>query len=229
MLDDALDGPESFFGREEELETIDRFMSSDSGLLVILGNRGYGTTSLALRYVLDNDGISVLWTDLSSHPSAEGVEGRMLEFAKKVKPSASDPFDALDLQGALLVFDEYHAVEEELVELFAGITTRVGASKVIILTRGDTPAYSWFYQKEHVDSGTVRELRMRGLDRESAKKLLGNPGIDDDALRRIHSMSGGQPMILRMLRDGDSKGLKANSVFTAEEIRYIMFLKDRGE
>ena len=229
MLDDALDGPESFFGREEELEAIDRFMSSDSGLLVILGNRGYGTTSLALKYVLDNDGISVLWTDLSSHPSAEGVEGRMLEFAKKVKPSASDPFDALDLQGTLLVFDEYHAVEEELVELFAGITTRVGASKVIILARGDTPAYSWFYQKEHVESGTVRELRMRGLDRESAKKLLGNPGIDDDALRRIHSMSGGQPMILRMLRDGDRKGLKANSVFTAEEIRYILFLKDRGE
>ncbi len=228
-LDEAPEMPEAFFGRDSELEAIAEFMASDSKVLIILGNRGYGATTLALEHVRENDETSVLWTDLGIHADAETLKERMMGFAEKVRRGVTDPLDALDLRGCLLVFDEYYAVEEDLVELFATMATRVGASKVMIVARGETPAYSWFYQRKHVDSGLVTELRIRGLDRESAKKLLGNPEIDDDALKRVHSMTGGQPMALRMLREGDRKGLEANTVFTAEEIRYLLFLKDRRE
>jgi hypothetical protein len=228
-LDETPEAPDTFFGRDAELESIEEFVSSDSKVLVILGNRGYGATTLALEHVRENEDTNVLWTDLDRHGTAEELRGRMLEFAAGVRKGASEPFDALDLRGTLLVFDEYYEVEEDLVELFGAMITAVGASKVIIVARGETPAYSWFYQRKHVESGAVIELRIRGLDRESARKLLGNPDIDDDALKRIHSMSDGQPMTLRMLRDGDRKGLKANTVFTAEEIGYLLFLKDRKE
>jgi hypothetical protein len=59
--------------------------------------------------------------------------------------------------------------------------------------------------------------------------MLGNEDIEADALRRICMITKGQPMVLRMLRDGDMEGLKQNSVFTAEEIRYLLFLKDKKQ
>jgi hypothetical protein len=42
-------------------------------------------------------------------------------------------------------------------------------------------------------------------------------------------MTRAQPMTLKMLRVGDTKGLKKNTVFTAEEIGYLLFLKDKTQ
>ncbi|MGB2825162.1 MAG: hypothetical protein WBC49_00800, partial [Thermoplasmata archaeon] len=79
----------------------------------------------------------------------------------------------------------------------------------------------------HVESGAVREIKVRGLDEASAKKLLGNADIEAEAFRRVYLMTRGQPLLLKMLRDDDAEGLKKNSVYTAEEIRYLLFLKDK--
>jgi hypothetical protein len=77
--------------------------------------------------------------------------------------------------------------------------------------------------------GVVQELRIKGLDASSARKLLGNDKIEEDALRRIMMMTHGQPMVLRMLRENDEKSLRKNTLFTPEEIRYLLFLKDKTE
>ena len=102
-----------------------------------------------------------------------------------------------------------------------------GETKITIAAREDTPAYSWFYHKEKVETKEVRELRIRGLDDVSSKRLLGVENIDQDSFRRIMMMSRGQPMTLRFLRDRDLAGLKGNTMFTPEEIRYMLFLRDK--
>jgi len=99
---------------------------------------------------------------------------------------------------------------------------------MVITAREETPAYNWFYHREHVDSKVVRELRIRGLDEAPAKRLLGNPNIEADALKRIMMISRGQPLTLKLLGDRDLVGLKASTVFTAEEIRYMLFLRDKN-
>ena len=225
-LDDAPD-IRDFLGRKDELEAMGAFMESDSDLLVVLGNRGYGASALARKFVEALEDHNVLWVPLPACSGPDDIVGRMLRFAKRFAPEAGDPFDALGIADTVIVFDGYHAVPDVTVEFFADMVGRLDEAKVVITAREDTPAYNWFYHKKEVESGKVQELRLKGLDHDSASSLLGNPRIEQDAFRRIYMMTRGSPNILRMLRERDFEGLKSNTVFTAEEIRYLLFLMDK--
>lgn len=218
-----------FYGREAELSRMEEFMDSKAGTLVILGNKGYGTTSLTRRFVDAKDDLDVLWENLDEGSKAADLEKRLLDFGQKIDSKVDQVKKVLGMSSALLVFDGYFTVPEEVVEFFAWLVESLDGAKVIINARQETPAYNWFYQKKHVDSGLVQELRIKGLDASSARKLLGNDRIEQDAFRRIMMMTHGQPMVLRMLSEGDQKGLRRNTLFTPEEIRYLLFLKDKEE
>jgi DNA-binding MarR family transcriptional regulator len=228
QLEDA-PAPDIFEGREQELKALDEFMDSDAKIMVLLGNRGYGTTALARKFVSSQDEQDVLWLQLSEGMTVDQIHEKLQFFAKKVEQKANSWSDALNLPNALVVFDDFFSPHEEVVEFFSAVVEHVGDSKVIITAREETPAYNWFYHKKHVDSGVVEELRIRGLDPDSAKKLLGNEEIESDAFKRIMMISRGQPMALRMLRNGDQKGLKKNTVLTSEEIGYLLFLMGKNK
>lgn len=216
-----------FYGRVPELEKMDSFMDSDARMLVVLGNRGYGTTTLTRKFVESQDEEDVLWVALGKDVSADDIERSVIAFGRRADKQVEDVKGVLGLANTLLVFDDYFAVREDVVEFFGWMVENAESAKIIINARQETPAYNWFYQKKHVDSGMVQELRIRGLDVGSAKKLLGNDRIEEDALKRIMQMTYGQPMVLRMLRENDQKGLKEDTLFTPEEIRYLLFLKDK--
>jgi DNA-binding MarR family transcriptional regulator len=228
---DLKDAPttEAFYGREAELAAIDEFMDSDAKVLVILGNRGSGTTALARKFVEGLDDQDTLWIPLSAASTAKHIVSKLVDFGTNVRKNVEGLEDVLRLENAAFVFDDYFSVSDEVVEFFTALVDSVEDAKVIITARQETPAYNWFYQKKHTDSGIVRELKIKGLDQVSAKKLLGNELIEKDALRRIIMMTHSQPMVLRMLKEGDFNGLKKNTPFTAEEIRYLLFLKDKTQ
>ena len=220
---------EAFYGREAELKLMDDFMDSDAKVLVVLGNRGYGTTALTRMFIEDQEEEDVLWAALTPETKAKELESKLIDFGKRIRKDITTFSEVLALGNAILVFDDYFSASDDLVELFADAIDNAKDAKIVISARQETPAYSWFYQKKHVDSGTVQELKIKGLDENSAKRMLGNDKIEKDALRRIMMMTRGQPMILKMLKEGDFKGLKKNTVFTSEEIRYLLFLKDKTQ
>jgi len=220
---------EAFYGREAELKLMDDFMDSDAKVLVVLGNRGYGTTALTRKFIEGQEEEDVLWAALTPETTAKELESKLIDFGKRVRKDVTTFSDVLGLGNAILVFDDYFSASDDLVELFADAVDNAKDAKIVISARQETPAYSWFYQKKQVDSGTVQELKIKGLDENSAKRMLGNDKIEKDALRRIMMMTRGQPMILKMLKEGDFKGLKKNTVFTTEEIRYLLFLKDKTQ
>jgi hypothetical protein len=220
---------EAFYGREAELKLMDDFMDSDAKVLVVLGNRGYGTTALTRKFIEGQEEEDVLWAALTPETTAKELESKLIDFGKRVRKDVATFSEVLGLGNAILVFDDYFSASDDLVELFADAIDNAKDAKIVISARQETPAYSWFYQKKHVDSGTVQELKIKGLDENSAKRMLGNDKIEKDALRRIMMMTRGQPMILKMLKEGDFKGLKKNTVFTSEEIRYLLFLKDKTQ
>lgn len=220
---------EVFFGRESDLRAMDEFMDSDARVLVVLGNKGFGTTALTRKFIESQEEEDVLWVSLSLKTTAKELESRLVGFGKAVNDKVDTLAGVLGLENAILVFDDYFSAGDDLVELFSSMVDSAKDAKIVVNARQETPAYNWFYQKQHVDSGIVRELRLKGLDDQSAKLLLGNDRIEKDALRRIMMMTRGQPMILKMLKEGDMKGLKDNTVFTAEEIRYLLFLKDKNQ
>lgn len=216
-----------FYGRAPELEKMDGFMDSDARILVVLGNRGYGTTTLTRKFVESQDEEDVFWIGLREDMSAEEIEGQLVAFGRRVESKVGDVKSVLRLDNTLLVFDDYFSVPEDVVEFFGWLVESAESAKAIINARQETPAYNWFYQKKHVESGIVQELRIKGLDAGSAKKLLGNDRIEEDALKRIMQMTHGQPMVLRMLRENDQKELRKSTLFTPEEVRYLLFLKDK--
>jgi len=228
-IHDIKDAPaiERFYGREPELKAMDEFMESDAKVLVLLANRGYGTSTLARKFVNEQDEADVLWIPLSAKTSTKELQDRMADFAKRVNHNAQGSYAALSLKNALIVFDDFFSVGEEVVEFFSSLVDNIQDTKVIITARQETPAYNWFYHKAQVDSGAVQELKLRGLDEDSARRLLGNERIEEDAFRRVFMMTRGQPLALKLLKDGDEKGLQKNTVFTVEEIRYLVFLKDK--
>lgn len=218
-----------FYGREAELDALESFMDGGARVLVVLGNRGYGVTSLVRKFVEGEVEADVLWVHLSPDITVEAIEQRMVEFGKKVRKGVQGLSDVLKLSDALVVFDDYFSVPDEVVEFFSSLVDAADGIKIIVNARQETPAYNWFYQRRHVEAGIVQELRIKGLDEESARKLLGNERIEKDALKRIMMMTHGQPRILKMLRENDHQGLRRDSLFSAEEIRYLLFLKDRTE
>ncbi|MBU0685486.1 MAG: hypothetical protein ABIE25_04860 [Thermoplasmatota archaeon] len=228
---DLKDAPalEAFYGREAELAAIDEFMDSDAKVLVALGNRGSGTTALARNFVEGLEDQDTLWIPLTASSTVKHIESKLVDFGRNVRKSVEGLQDVLRLENATFVFDDYFSVSDEVVEFFAALVDSVEDAKVVVTARQETPAYNWFYQRKHIDSGIVRELKIKGLDQVGAKKLLGNDSIERDALRRILMMTHSQPMVLRMLKEGDFNGLKKNTPFTAEEIRYLLFLKDKTQ
>ncbi len=218
---------DAFYGREAELRAIDAFVESARRALVLLGNRGYGTTALARRFVETREDLDVLWVDLGRRTSTGELRSRIVGFGKRVSKDVETLADALGLETALYVFDGYFSVDEEIVELFSSLVDLADGAKLIVTARQEMPVYDRFYHKPQVDSGIVEELKIAGLDQESAKKLLGNDRIEQDALRRVLGMTRCQPMALKMLRDGDLEGLKRNTVLTAEEVRYLLFLREK--
>jgi hypothetical protein len=220
---------EAFYGRETELKSMDDFMDSDAKVLVVLGNRGYGTTALTRKFIEGQEEEDVLWMALTPETTASELKSKLIDFGKRIRKDIATISEVLGLENTILVFDDYFSASEDLVELFADAVDNAKDVKIVISARQETPAYSWFYQRKRVDSGTVQELKIKGLDEDSAKRMLGNDKIEKDALRRIMMMTRGQPMILKMLKEGDFKGLKKNTVFTSEEIRYLLFLKDKTQ
>ncbi|MCJ7464638.1 MAG: hypothetical protein MUO81_07855 [Thermoplasmata archaeon] len=219
----------AFYGREPELKLMDDFMDSDAKVLVVLGNRGYGTTALTRKFIEGQEEEDVLWAALTPETAAKELESKLIDFGKRVRKDVTTFSEVLGLGNAILVFDDYFSASDDLVELFADAIDNAKDAKIVISARQETPAYSWFYQKKHVDSGTVQELKIKGLDENSAKRMLGNDKIEKDALRRIMMMTRGQPMILKLLKEENFKELKKNTVFTSEEIRYLLFLKDKTQ
>ena len=216
-----------FLGRDTELKVMDAFVESDRRVLVILGSRGYGATSLARKFVELRDDLDVLWITLHLGTTVEELQSKIVRFGKNASKDVESLADALGVETALYVFDGYFSADDQVVEFFSSMVELVDGAKMIITARPEMPAYNWFYHKPQVDTGIVEELKISGLDVESAKKLLGNANIEPAALKRVLGMTRCQPIALRMLRDGDLEGMKKNTMFTAEEARYLLFLKDK--
>ncbi|HEX9341496.1 MAG TPA: hypothetical protein VF992_10090 [Thermoplasmata archaeon] len=67
------------------------------------------------------------------------------------------------------------------------------------------------------------ERHLRGLGVDDCRAMLGNPAIDEEALRRVFLLTRGCPLFLRAVREGDEATLRTNSRFTKAEIGLLLY------
>ena len=223
-ITDFSDSPKavSFLDREEALEKMKRFLKSRSIVLAVYGAKGIGTSCLVKHFIEMLDEWNVLWISLAKHRTRASIEERVAAFAKLLHMKPETILESSAGVNTLIVADGYFDVDENVTEFFSDLTGRVAGAKLIVTCRDSTPSYSRFYRKEHLDSGAAQEMTLKGLPDDAARVLLGNADIPDEAFRRIHVMSRGSPMILTMLRERDEDGLRKNTTFTNEEIRFLL-------
>jgi ATP/maltotriose-dependent transcriptional regulator MalT len=233
-----------FINREKDLELLKK-MASDRKAVVIFGVKGIGKTALASKYIEILRGKqSLFWYQLDLSDTLPDILDSLAEFLelmgvkylseklKGEKVNAAEclgmVLDTLSDTDTLLVFDGYHEPGEDVVEFFYMLVNMLEDTrgvKVLITSREDIPFYNWFYSRKEIERRTVGEIHLKGLDRESGKKILSIRNIEDDAYKQIYQLTKGVPQLLEYVRDNDSDALNGTGLFTAQEIRLMLGLK----
>lgn len=215
--------------RDEDLAALRRWFAGAAPFAVVYGSRGMGKTALGRAFAAAVP--RTLWVDLPAGADLAALGVTLARATgRRAEPSAAALVDvvlaAFGSGTRLLVFDGYSEVAEELVDAFASLLRAARSRpdvRVIVLAQESTPAYCRFYGRREVDAGAVVERKLRGLDPEGCRAMLGNPGIDGEALRQIYLLTKGCPLYLKYIREGDGAGLRAHSRFTKAEVRLLLY------
>lgn len=229
-----------FIGRDSQKKRLAEWMEKGrETTMVIKGGRGAGKTALAARFLETLGDWNIFWQDVDEIDNAGDIirelEGFLRELGKKdvtlpldIEEGAQALAEVLADTKTMLVFDQYFEVEEEIVDLLRALihaASEVSGVRMLVGVHESTPFYCRFYNKDDLDTGRVLEISLAGLSIEGTKKLLGNAGIDDDALKKVYLLTRGNPLSLELLRQGDTLRLKGMKGFSQEEVNLLMFLK----
>lgn len=214
---------EDFYERDEELSNAEEFLKEDALAMVIISNRGYGSSALMKKAALQMTERPLLWYDLSKDGSEEAIVSTMNAFEAAIGCSCIEELKERD---ALICFDNYHLLPERGVDCMIDMLERLrdGKVKIMVAMRGETPSYNRFYQKNDVDRGRVVEVRLGRLSPYCLESMFGSD-MDEEALKLIYMLTRGQPLALNLLRKGDGVGLR--ELFPNEEVRFMMYLRTR--
>ena len=213
-----------FLNREEQLEAAKRYIASEAKLLAIFAGYGYGSSTFMKKVALELWMGPVFWHDLEADSSLEGVKDALKRFSLRL--GGSEQLESMRGRRALLCFDNYHDVREEIVDFLIEMNRFLDTSelKMAVAMRGETPSYNRFYQRSEVERGRVMEVSMHRFDERLARRLLGDD-IDDEAFQVIYMITRGQPLALHLLKTGDAERLK--KIRLSEEVRFLMYLRTK--
>lgn len=175
-------------GRGDERARIDRLIgrarNGAGGALVLRGEPGIGKSAL-LAYARDHaEGMRTI----SVHNPASPEFLRSAVFGLLSTDGHSQPL--------LVVIDDAHRLDaHSAAELGRAAQRLRGEAVALLCAAGDNGA-------AHTLPGTIRELRLKGLDRESARRLLAwlwGAEPDPTVLEQLVDETGGNPLALREL------------------------------
>jgi tetratricopeptide (TPR) repeat protein len=207
-----------FFGRVDELKMLRDFHgSSKKRIFVLKGLAGIGKTTLLARFATTPGIKSVFMCRISEWTSLRNVLCRIADFLRLhgrrdlssyLKPKDIPDIEEVvefmvkDLSGldAVLIFDDVHNANKDLLLLFKAMITNLESSKgtkLVISGRIIPPLYSRMDVKV---KGIVEELRLKGLDKNSAFEILKAQREEHDInFGTIYRLTKGHPLFLELM------------------------------
>jgi ATP/maltotriose-dependent transcriptional regulator MalT/DNA-binding MarR family transcriptional regulator len=208
--------PKHFYGREEELESINRFLQThEAKILAIKGIAGMGKTTLVARFI-QKGRPKTFWYRFHDWSTQRNVLSHLSEFLVQEKKDAlklyldqSRTIDLGDVQGilktqmydisALLVFDDFHRANENIVQLFEaiyGIIDELEDIKIILMGRRIPRFYD---RRDVLVKMNIKELDLEGLDKQSSFELLAERNIQKEYNQDIYETTKGHPLSLELI------------------------------
>jgi len=217
-----------FIDRKRELEELERWFKSDIPVAIILGRRGYGSSTLASSFIKRKNR-HTLWIK-TTNKSWRTIKDQIKSFLDKLDKNNKENINILERilqEKVFLVFDDYYKVDDDLVDFLSDyleLNRNKMKSKILVTSRKGIPVYERFYKIKDVNNNNVREIDISPFDKDDAQKLLGTQ-LKDEALDRLMLMTKGSPLLLHLLKEEDREQLNKVSPLSREQISLLFFLK----
>ncbi len=213
---------EKFVDRKKELKEMEKWYN-DGKILSIVGPSGIGKTVLVKEFLQRIEIFSgIVWLKLYDGRTWSSIRELFKELFGTEKI-----LDSLQNSPTLLIFDNYHNVDDEFVEAMRALTMEnIGDSRIIVTMPSSTPFYNRFYSIKDVEEGRVVEINLGPLSYEDARKIL--PHVKDIAFKRIYQLTNGNTRLLWMLSKGKLKPGEGVPL-TPETVHLLNYLASQRE
>lgn len=233
-----------FYGRKKELEILLGHLDCDeTALVTVCGIEGIGKTSLALKAIEGLRGKkNLLWHRLRDWDTEETVLTALGDFFEelgkrqvksiakaKKKRMPGEIISALskDFEGSdsILFFDGFDSAEADLVEFFPLLLEAAVASGGDAKIFVTSPEANPFYTRQDAEDGKeIVEIALKGLDEESARKLVGDK-VSEKEFATAFQFSKGHPLTLKLLKSQELENLVGEERLTRDELLLLKYLK----
>jgi len=228
---------EGFVNRQDELENLSEMLEDpQSKVMVIYGSQGYGTSTLAAKFLdMNCQKWSAAWIPMQkSFPEfKKEVENNLGQLIPNIIVSVEKPgrlAQQLNNKKIILVLDNYYEATDDLVDYlasFVGAIKNIDNFNLLVTASESTPSYERFYTIMDIHDGTIGEVHIRGLDIEHCQEILNVPDIDPEAMKRLFMFTMGKPTTLKLLAQEDAEAMKSQTRFSPEEIKLMLYLKSQ--
>ncbi|MCT7997226.1 AAA family ATPase [Laspinema olomoucense] len=208
-----------FYGREEELATLERWMVTDRPRLVVLhGFSGIGKTALAVQLLqeIQDDFDSVVWRSLRFSPSVEMLETNLLEFLCRpqqmdlpvdVSDRRAILFDQLRKNRCLIVLDDVQSIlsNQQLAgnyqpgyegySLFFKQIAELSHQSCVLLITWEPPHE---LSALNGDRTPIRSFHLQGLGPAAAQIFRDKGLVDEDCFSKAIAYFRGNPLWLKI-------------------------------
>jgi len=217
----------TFFGRADERRFLEEWLVSGSrAVAVVIGVAGIGKSALLARALAEERRPKLL-RRVYAHDDAHGLLSSFADFLahqnrRRMKAAitrpAYDPIEVVavlreDLSGCVLAIDDLHACPAADA-LLRAVFEHPPDAKILVASRTQPT----FFEPPDIARGRVLELRLEGLDDDSAAELLASRGasLKPADVPRVVAATGGHPLALELFA---ASGLDAGAVETE---RYVL-------
>ena len=212
-----------FFNRKNELDEISRWFDSDKcKVLIIKGIAGIGKTTLIVKTVNEWKGkTNIVWYTIQEWSTLRNVLTHIANFLEKMKKrelsAYLDAKESIDMGEVFLIleeelknvktlfiFDDFHKAQGNLHQFsswFMEMLERLNGVKAVIMGRKTPPFYN---RKDVLVKKIVKELEIKGLEREGSMELLRRRAVDESFFEGIYQMTQGHPLFLELIDASDA-------------------------